>query len=91
MNSGIPSKDGGLRITSKDCPEVRLLSSMTSMSDMTHQVRSTVSTKQKGEKAEESVCQEAVKLVMGRIMSRPQGKLQGNLYLSGDLKFLLQH
>lgn len=43
MNSGMPSNDGGFRMTSKDCPEVRLLSSMTSMSEMTHQVRSTVS------------------------------------------------
>lgn len=43
LNSGMPSKEGGFRITSKDCPEVRLLSSMTSMSEMTHQVRSTVS------------------------------------------------
>lgn len=39
----MPSNDGGFRMTSKDCPEVRLLSSMTSMSEMTHQVRSTVS------------------------------------------------
>lgn len=43
LNSGMPSNDGGFRMTSKDCPDVRLLSSMTSMSEMTHQVRSTVS------------------------------------------------
>lgn len=43
LNSGTPSKEGGFRMTSKDWPEVHLLSSMTSMSEMTHQFRSTVS------------------------------------------------
>ena len=43
MNSGTPSKEGGFRMTSKDWPEVHLFSSMTSMSEITHQFRSTVS------------------------------------------------
>lgn len=43
MNSGTPSKEGGFRMTSKDWPEVHLFSSMTSISEITHQFRSTVS------------------------------------------------
>lgn len=43
LNSGTPSKEGGFRMTSKDWPEVHLFSSMTSMSEITHQFRSTVS------------------------------------------------
>lgn len=43
LSSGTPSKDGGLRMTSKAWPEARLFSSITSTSLMTHQPRSTAS------------------------------------------------
>lgn len=43
LSSGTPSKDGGLRMTSKAWPDARLFSSITSTSFMTHQPRSTAS------------------------------------------------
>lgn len=43
LSSGTPSKDGGLRMTSKAWPDARLFSSITSTSLMTHQPRSTAS------------------------------------------------
>lgn len=43
LRSGTPSKEGGLRMTSKAWPDARLFSSITSTSLMTHQPRSTAS------------------------------------------------
>lgn len=43
LRSGTPSKDGGLRMTSKAWPDARLFNSITSTSLMTHQPRSTAS------------------------------------------------
>lgn len=45
-------------MTSKDWPEVRLLSSMTSMSEITHQFKSTVSAEE-GKGAVQPICHNA--------------------------------